>query len=52
MALLWSSEKAQILNFITEKLGFFSNISIQNANDHCPLGVYWNVTANVKTLGI
>lgn len=50
MAPLWSSKKAQFLNFIPEELGFFSNISIQeNANDHCPLGVSsWNVTANVK----
>lgn len=50
MALLWSSKKAQFLNFITEKSGFFSNIPIQeNANDHCPLGVSsWNVTANDK----
>jgi hypothetical protein len=50
MVLLWSSKKAQFLNFITEKLGFFSNISIQeNANAHGPFRVSsWNVTANDK----
>ena len=52
MVLLRSSKKAQFLIIITEKLGFFSNISIQdNAYDHCSLHVsYWNVTANDKTL--